>query len=271
MKFFTKVHTSLSSNKKKIITIILIAVCPFTFLLSLLVIPYLWGYRVKTPNNKLKSDDVISDRKDVSNKISSKEKSELIWYKKPLSAIMAFVIVIAVSVGGRLLGAESVSYINSNHSAISEYVSTEHNFKVNFKGQPEVERNDLDLQGYKVTQTTYGYSDGNDKYFAVSVADYPSDFDMSDTKARLQGTLNGSKSSLENPNITFSSFIKVGNYDALDGVIEGTKSGISGKVNVRDILVGQRLYQIMSAGTTGSNLDSEFIKFRDSFIIVQQQ
>lgn len=269
MKIVLKVPTSMSTNKKILITIVLVAVSPFTIWLSLFIIPYVWGYRISTPKNKVKSKKLIADKEVETNNTSSIDGKKQLWYKKPINTILGIIIILVATVGGRLIGAESVSVINSNHSSVAEYVSTEHNFKANFKGTPEIERNDLDLQGYKVTQTSYGYTDGNDKYFAISVADYPSDFDMSDTKARLEGTLNGSKSSLENSNVLSSSFIKVGEYDAIDGVIEGTKTGVSVKMYVRNILIGQRLYQIMSIGTAESNIDSDYFKFRDSFITQQ--
>lgn len=265
MKFFTKVTNSMSTEKKWLFTVVLVIVSPFTIWLSLFTIPYVWGYRFNTSKNKAKASKIAKVTSVETRDISSKDKSRQIWYKKPLSIIFSAAIILVFTIGGRLIGSESVSFITSNHATMSEYVSTEHNFKAKFKGTPEIERQDNETQGYKLNLTTYGYSDGNNKYFAIGVIDYPSGFDMSDSRARLEGGLNGQKDGLDSSTILSSSFSKVGSYDAIDGVIEGTKSGVNAKMYTRNILVGQRLYQIISVGTADEISESDFNEFRNSF------
>ena len=149
----------------------------------------------------------------------------------------------------------------STSTESKEFVSTEYGFKAMFPGLPTTERQNVAVQGYNLTQTFYSKVIGGDKYYAIAAIDYPAEFDMSDTKARLEGALNGSAQNISDGQLLSSSFTKFGTYDAIDGTITGTQSGEPVTVRARNILVGQRLYTILVIGVT----ESEYNSFRDSF------
>lgn len=186
--------------------------------------------------------------------------------KSPLARtgiILLYALVVFAALGGigALLSKDAAKdddFLTSTE--LKEYVSTEHDFKATFPGFPTAEREPIDVQGYDLTQTYYGKELSRDEYYAVAVVDYPSDFDMSDTKSRLEGALNGSAQSISGE-ITSSSFSKVGGYDAIDGTVKGRYAGQQVVLRSRNILVGQRLYTIMVVGST----ESEYNAFRDSF------
>jgi type II secretory pathway pseudopilin PulG len=144
------------------------------------------------------------------------------------------------------------------------FVSEEDSFRAIFPHAPTKVSRTLEVQGDTVPQRTYKDS-GNDgdKYFSVSVTEYSAVGNPDDIKTRLQNSINTAAQYVSG-HVVSSSYTNLGSYEAIDGVVESGVGSISGKtftMQIRAILVGQKLYGI----TAISASEAEFAKFRDSF------
>lgn len=182
--------------------------------------------------------------------------------------VLTYVVIVCAALVGFSAGAAMIDSRSDKESTSNlltgkeskEYISTEHGFKAVYPGLPSASRETVDIEGYSVTQVFYARELGS-KYYTIAVADCPPEFDMSDTKSRLQGALNGSAQNVQNGRVLNSFFTTFAGYDAIDGVIAATDSGQDVTLYVRDFLIGNRLYTIMTMETT----EEEYINFRNSF------
>lgn len=154
-----------------------------------------------------------------------------------------------------LISGAVYNYFTNNDASYTDidrtpFTSEKYEFSAEFPEEPVAEEQTIPVQGANIVQTLFSSELGNDKYFGISAADYPDQFDMSDTLARLNGALDGSAQGVENGEVVSRFFEKVGEYDAIDGVITATESGQEVTLRIRNILVGQRLYSITTVNAT---------------------
>lgn len=190
--------------------------------------------------------------------------------KKTTTSVAVWVTVILVVLGGIITTAivrsqiESIKNNGKNTSLLTSsdwetYNSTQDDFSVKFPGFPVVENSSLDVQGYSIPYNTYEKDNGDD-FWIVAVSKYPPSFDMSDTKARLEGALNGAIQNTPGAVYVSSSYIKLDGHTALKGKYKVVISGETYDMYYLATLRGNTLY-----GLLGSSSESDFDIFINSF------
>jgi hypothetical protein len=183
-----------------------------------------------------------------------------VWGK--VGGIAGFLIGFAIV--GAILGHNNIA--PSNPTALTTdtswrpYTSTAYGFNVEFPGNPTASNNSLDVQGVSVPYTNYE-RDNDSSYWVTEVFDYPSQFDMSDVNARLEGALNGSVENTQGATLANSSFTTMAGYTAINGKLV-VQNG-NGTINeyVKGFLKGNQMFYFIGSGAT----ESDFNYFTNSF------
>ena len=197
--------------------------------------------------------------------------------QKKQSGIKAKTIsVVAFIVGFAIVGAvinhfnstnssQSPNYLTSSTS-IRPYTSTQYGFTINFPGNPTVTDSNVQVQGVSVPTTNYERDNNNGNTdFYVSVDAYPSSFDMSDVKARLEGALNGEIENTKGAVLDSSSFGTLAGYTSITGHSTVNESGQTFDMYDTSLLKGNTLFNILTVGAS----QSAFNNFASSFQFTQ--
>ena len=99
-----------------------------------------------------------------------------------------------------------------------DYTSTKFGFTIQFPGNPTSENSSLDVQGVAVPYSSYSRYNGDIGY-VVMACEYPSEFDMSDVDASLEGSLNGSVQNIKGGSLISSHYEQFKGYRAIRGII----------------------------------------------------
>lgn len=149
-------------------------------------------------------------------------------------------------------------------SSWKTYISTQDGFEVDFiGGLPTVENTSIDVQGYSVPYTTYE-RDNDNTYWILGVYKYPSDFDMSDVNARLEGSLNGAIQNTQGATLVKSEYVQLDGRTAIKAEYTVTQSSQLINVYYLSTLLGNTMYALLGSG--GS--ESDFNTFVNSFHII---
>jgi len=193
-------------------------------------------------------------------------KGKKAWVRSKVVSVAAFLAGFAI-VGGIINYSHNNSvsqpsnYLTSSTS-FRPYTSAQYGFTINFPGNPTASNSNLQIQGMTVPMTNYerDNNDGNTDFF-VSVDSYPSSFDMSDTKARLEGALNGEVENVRGATLISSSFGTLDGYTAITGHSTVTEEGQTFEMYDTSLLKGNTLFNILTVGAS----EADFHKFADSF------
>jgi hypothetical protein len=146
------------------------------------------------------------------------------------------------------------------------YISTQYGFSINFPGNPTATDSSVQVQGVSVPTTTYERDNNNDnRDFLVSVDNYPSQFDMSDTNARLEGVLNGEIENVKGATLVSSSYGTLAGYTSITGHATVSDSGQTFDMYSTSLLKGNLLYNIITVGAS----EQDFSSFANSFQFTQ--
>ena len=186
--------------------------------------------------------------------------------------VTAVAFLIGFSVVGGIIShfnSNSVSqpsnYLTSDSSA-RPYTSAQYGFSINFPGNPTATDSNIQVQGVTVPTTSYERDNNNgNTIFQVSVDDYPSQFDMSDTKARLEGALNGEVSNVKGATLVSSSYGTLAGYTTIIGHETFSSSGQNYDIYSTCLLKGNTLYNVLTLGAT----ETDFNSFASSFQFTQ--
>lgn len=140
------------------------------------------------------------------------------------------------------------------------YTSTQYGFSQSFPGSPTVSTSSMTIQGISMPTTIFERNNGGN-YFATKVVSYPSNFDMSDTDARLQAALNSSVQNMQGAKLTSTSFIQLAGYRALAGVITVTQGNLSLQQHETALLKGHTMFLFISSAASAS----DYATFTSSF------
>lgn len=193
---------------------------------------------------------------------------------KKSAAAAKLISIAAFLVGFAVVGA----IFNHNHSTSQPsgyltdstssrpYTSTQYGFSINFPGNPTATDNSIQVQGVSVPTTTYERDNNNGNTdFLVSVDNYPSQFDMSDTNARLEGALNGEVENTKGATLVTSSYGTLAGQTSITGHISVDTSGQTFDMYDTSLLKGNTLYNIVTIGAT----EQDFNSFANSFQFTQ--
>lgn len=168
----------------------------------------------------------------------------------PALAILVIFIIIAMATSNSLNMTTGTDNI-TNNTNWTVYNSTKFAFKASFPGLPIASNSSITTQGIDVPTTTYEKDLGS-KYYAIQVASYPSQFDMSDINARLEGTLNGSVQSTTGATLSTSNYLTFNGYEAIKGVISVPNNGKPMTMYELAFLKGNDLYILLDVGASSS-------------------
>lgn len=185
-----------------------------------------------------------------------------------LIGIIAFLVGFAV-VGAIFNHNSSTSqpsnYLTGSTSARA-YTSTQYGFSVNFPGNPTATDSNVEVQGVSVPTTSYERDNNNgNTIFYVTVDSYPSQFDMSDKNARLEGALNGEVENVKGATLVSSSYGTLAGYTSITGHASVSDSGQTFDMYSTSLLKGNTLYNIMTVGAS----EQDFNSFTNSFQFTQ--
>lgn len=138
-------------------------------------------------------------------------------------------------------------------------------FRVLMRGDPQVEKRDLDTPIGKITGHWYS-TERNDAVFGVGYADYPADFVQNAPPRqiftivregwlkRIDGTLQGDMTDIRAEGHPGIEFMASGKFNGRDAYLKG-----------RFYLVGNRLYQVVAFGDKDKVSRSDIDQFMGSF------
>lgn len=154
------------------------------------------------------------------------------------------------------------SFYNESLEPHKEFVSTEHRFRIKFKGSPSIDRTHLDINGYKVPYTSYDVSEGMISNM-VTVADYGVISGEFDKIAGLEGMVNGIAGSSPGGRVINSSFGTFAGQDAIKATIALPYEGETYTAYFYGLFKedSKVAFSIMSIGVS----ESEFNQFAESF------
>lgn len=184
-----------------------------------------------------------------------------------VTSIIAGVLIGAVICTLNVAGNSSTSSTtdsSTNASVVTTpFTSTQHGFSITFPSTPTEENSTQTVQGVSVPGSTYSSETnyGNTAYF-VYVSDYPSQFDMSDINARLEGALNGLVNSGSGTLIS-SAYGTTAGYTSLSGHATIYQNDQSYDVYSTVFLKANILFQIMTIGAS----ENEFNQFAHTFTL----
>jgi hypothetical protein len=121
------------------------------------------------------------------------------------------------------------------------------------------------------TFTLVQYSCANDKQqFYVGITEYPKGSLPSPARA-IDGAIHGAANAV-NGTIRSNVPYMLGNLTGLDALVDGPSSGAAANAprlvfHARIFCVGDRLYQVVYAGQTGTEKGSIVLRFLDSFTL----
>lgn len=207
------------------------------------------------------------DNKTLSN--SGRSAWKVDWTKKEIIwSVIAIVVGAAGYIGGAISASQSptsTNYFTSNTSP-APYTSTQYGFSIDFPGNPTATDSSVQVQGVSVPTTSYERDNNNgNTIFYVTVDNYPSQFDMSDTKARLEGALNGEVGNVKGATLVSSSYGTVAGYTSITGHATVSDSGQTFDMYNTSLLKGNTLYNILTVGAS----ESDFNNFANSFQFTQ--
>lgn len=139
--------------------------------------------------------------------------------------------------------------------------STSGRFKVKFPKYPATVADTLDVQGIKINYTQYSSEEDSGDQYLVQVNEYQVDPSAIQTKAALEGALNGSVMSTKGNELKTSEFITVGSYEGMDYVIFNSVQNMY--MRGRNIIVDNVLYTILVASKDEN--PQNYQEFIDSF------
>lgn len=194
----------------------------------------------------------------IMNKAATKE-----WFGTALGKVVtliAFFVGFAVVSALFQTGASNPTNNLTTDTGWRPYTSSQFGFTASFPGNAATSNSSLDVQGVSVPTTTYERDNGS-SYYLIQVIEYPSQFDMSDTNARLEGALNGSVENTKNATLASSSFTQFAGYTAIQGVISVPNGSDTITEHETAFLKGNTMYVLLSSG--GSDDDNS--TFTNSF------
>jgi hypothetical protein len=194
---------------------------------------------------------------------------------KKKSSIPGKVIgIVAFLVGFAIVGAifnhnhssnQPSNYLTSS-SSTRPYTSAQYGFSIDFPGNPTATDSSVQVQGVSVPTTSYERDNNNgNTIFYVTVDSYPSQFDMSDTKARLEGALNGEVENTKGATLVSSSYGTLAGSTSITGHATVSESGQTFDMYNTSLLKGNTLYNILTVGAS----ESDFNNFANSFQFTQ--
>lgn len=194
--------------------------------------------------------------------------------KKRSSVLGKVFGIVAFLVGFAVVGAifnhhnspsQPSNYLTSSSSS-RPYTSTQYGFSIDFPGNPTATDSSVQVQGVSVPTTSYERDNNNgNTIFYVTVDNYPSQFDMSDTKARLEGALNGEVENTKGATLVSSSYGTLAGYTSITGHATVSESGQTFDMYNTSLLKGNTLYNILTVGAS----ESDFNNFANSFQFAQ--
>jgi hypothetical protein len=180
--------------------------------------------------------------------------------------LIAFVVVGSVTRHFSNNSTKQPSNYLTTSSSSRPYTSTQYGFSINFPGNPIATDTNIQVQGVSVPTTAYERQANNgNSDFLVSVDNYPSQFDLSDTKARLEGALNGEISNVKGATLISSSYGTIAGYTSITGHAKVNASGQTYELYGTSLLKGNILYNILTVGVP----ESDFNNFANSFRFTQ--
>jgi hypothetical protein len=192
--------------------------------------------------------------------------------KKTMLIVVVIAITLALIVGAYFVirfATDKVSPAKSdiqqevekvlNSNELKEYVATEHGFKVDFPGLPQIERENIDVQGYNVPMGMYYKTNdaGRSGYFAFSW-DY-SEVPIDPADLSLEGGLNGMVQATSGKIISSKLTSFQGNR-AIEGAVTLTEQGQTFNGDVMIFQKGKKMYGLMTLGLN----KTEFEAFKSS-------
>ena len=222
----------------------------------------------------------------IAGKDTSLEKKK--WYqfagfmrtgnKTKARPILAVVIILIAFVGFALssavdsLDAEresankntSAGQLSSSKENWIVYNSSNGYFSVQLPSRPTHDTSKQDSPNGKIQVDSYKTADNSASVaYVINVSEFPQTTDLSDSAGTLENTVNLSAENMGGT-IIFSNPTTHNGYPAIDYLIQGkTTSQIRGL----NILIGQRLYQLLTAYDKPDEFRLEFEKFSNSFEI----
>jgi hypothetical protein len=175
--------------------------------------------------------------------------------------VMVFALGLIIHHFSSSSSAQPSNYLTTS-TASRVYTSTQFGFSVNFPGAPTATDTSLQIQGINVPVTNYerDNNNGNADYI-VTVDSYPSSFDMSDTKARLEGALNGEVENVKGSTLVSSNFTTIAGYTAITGHAKVTEDGQSYDMYSTSFLKSNTMFSMLTVGVSAS----DFNNFANSF------
>lgn len=157
---------------------------------------------------------------------------------------------------------------NSSHSrstSLRPFVSSKYGFAATFAGEPTTSTSKLDIDGVDVPYTTYERDNG-DRFYEIVVFEYPpTEFDLSDTDARLEDGINGSVQNIRGGKLLHSEFGQLAGYRAITGTIAAPTDGETIYINETIFIKGNTMFLIQSSGAS----EHDFNEFRKSFEFIK--
>jgi heme/copper-type cytochrome/quinol oxidase subunit 2 len=207
-----------------------------------------------------------------SKKVSQHHKARILGI---VSTLLGIIVVYAAAIlssalignlSNRDAGAGGSSQPATNNS-VKTYTSAQYNFSADFPGLPVEKNSSEKIQDHDVPTTTIEKElDNGGKVYYIQIVNYPSDFDMSDTTARLEGAFNGSVQNTKGASNPTNKLIKFANHDGISGSYDVDSDGQTYTVRLIHFLNGNQLYSLMAIGTS----DEEYQSFISSFHFVNQ-
>lgn len=145
------------------------------------------------------------------------------------------------------------------------YNAPESNFSVKIPSRPVHDTKTQDTANGKAQIDTYKTADDTASVaYIVNVSILPSNTDVSDSAAFLENTVN---LSANNGTVLTSNPTTHNGYPAVEYLIEFVHPDTTSRIRGLNVLVGQTLYQLLTAYDKPDESKLEFEKFADSFQI----
>lgn len=138
-------------------------------------------------------------------------------------------------------------------------------FSVKLPSRPTHDTKNQDAPTGKVQIDTYKTADNTASVaYIVNVSEFSQETDLSNSTEMLENTVN---LSANNGTVVEKNLISHGGYPAIDYLIEFDHETSKSRIRGLNILVGQRLYQLLTAYDVPDESKLEFDKFTNSFEI----
>lgn len=152
---------------------------------------------------------------------------------------------------------------NSSSNSWIVYNAPESNFSVELPSSPTHDTSNQNTANGEVKIDSYKTADNTASVaYIVNVTAFPQSIDMSNSSGTLENTVN---LSAKNGEIIFANLTTHGGYPAIDYLIQFNDTTTTNQIRGLNILVGQRLYQLLTAYDIQQESKLEFNNFADSF------